>query len=175
MKKLITSVLIAINCFGVEFVVDGKSTMSDEDYQQVIKEYVDRHYPEKVKEFKQPWKDPDTGLIWQKQIFIKEYNWQEAKNYCQNLSLAGYNDWRLPSIDELKSILTEEAYKNLRSYTGKTYIKQPLLNSMTMKYQWFWSSTNYKEDLSKAWVVGFGIGNDSWGYRTSIYYVRCVK
>lgn len=50
------------------------------------------------------WTDPATGLIWTAKDNGSEVDWHQATNYCQNLSLGGYSDWRLPTIDELAGI-----------------------------------------------------------------------
>lgn len=50
------------------------------------------------------WEDSITGLMWQNDTACY-YEWGEAKNYCKNLSWGGYNDWRLPSISELRSLI----------------------------------------------------------------------
>ncbi len=48
--------------------------------------------------------DTETGLMWQKgETGIK--TWEEALFYCEDLESAGYNDWRLPDCNELKSIM----------------------------------------------------------------------
>jgi len=49
--------------------------------------------------------DKDTGLIWQKEDDNKKRIWSDANNYSDNLTLAGYTDWRLPSKKELISIV----------------------------------------------------------------------
>jgi len=50
------------------------------------------------------WRDPSTGLMWAAKDNGKNVAWGKAMKYCRNLSLAGYSDWRLPSIDELQRI-----------------------------------------------------------------------
>ncbi|MFR9660401.1 MAG: DUF1566 domain-containing protein [Rikenellaceae bacterium] len=48
--------------------------------------------------------DLNTGLMWQ-MVPIKEgFTWEGAKEYCEGLELAGYDDWRMPSAKELFSI-----------------------------------------------------------------------
>ena len=32
-------------------------------------------------------------------------NWEEASDYCENLSVCEYDDWRLPNIDELRQLV----------------------------------------------------------------------
>ena len=48
--------------------------------------------------------DLNTGLMWQQDPGPK-VTYQEAMNRAQNLTLGGYDDWRLPSIKELYSLM----------------------------------------------------------------------
>ncbi|MBO4769982.1 MAG: DUF1566 domain-containing protein [Clostridia bacterium] len=51
--------------------------------------------------------DSVTGLMWQKG-FTKMENerWENALSYCENLTYAGYSDWRLPNKNELVSLIS---------------------------------------------------------------------
>ncbi len=48
-------------------------------------------------------KDTKTGNIWQKNAAYE--NWDNANTYCNNLTLGGSNNWSLPSLQNLKSML----------------------------------------------------------------------
>lgn len=51
------------------------------------------------------WMDPSTGLTWAaRDNFGRDLNWRQAAKYCLDLQLAGYDDWRLPAIEELEGI-----------------------------------------------------------------------
>src|SRR5690242_17745520 len=50
------------------------------------------------------WTDPSTGLMWAGKDNGKDVNWHKAINYCRDLRLGGYSDWRLATIDELQGI-----------------------------------------------------------------------
>ena len=119
------------------------------------------------------WIDPDTGLMWQVNISKKKYNWNEAKKYCSNLNYAGYSDWKLPNIDELKSILSDKKNKGF-------YIKPIFIDSIKdMNFALFWSSTIdsflWIKSSSNAMVVEFWRGYSLGGDENHIYYVRCVR
>ena len=48
--------------------------------------------------------DNVTDLMWQQIPANAGLSWQEAVNYCKSLELAGYSDWRMPTLKELFSI-----------------------------------------------------------------------
>ena len=50
-----------------------------------------------------PWEDPDSGLTWT--IKSNAMIWQDAVEYCENLDEGGFSDWRLPSIDEARTLI----------------------------------------------------------------------
>lgn len=57
------------------------------------------------------WCDRETGLCWQdpqKDAYTDDnggISSMDAARYCQELSFGGYDDWRLPTINELRTII----------------------------------------------------------------------
>ncbi len=93
------------------------------------------------------WIDNNTDLMWQIDIEKKTYTWDEAKKYVNNVNskqYAGFNNWRLPAIDELERVYS---YKNL-DIAWK--YKEKGINIYDRKKAFYWSSTLLKNDLEKA-------------------------
>ncbi len=114
--------------------------------------------------------DNRTGFMWQ-QMSDTEHKWESAITYCEELNLAGYNDWRLPNINELRSIVDYELYS--------PSLDEPALDETyfpNTEAYYFWTSTSSSLDASKAWTIYFGYGND-YSYEKSSYkfYARCVR
>ncbi len=123
------------------------------------------------------WIDPDTSLMWQVDVNGEEYIRDEAFEYAKSLNTekyGGYDDWRVPDIDELYSIRTFELNK---CSNGENYfIKKPLVESMSsFTSDFFWSSTDIEEVSNGAWNVEFLNGYNFANFKAFSYYVRCVR
>ena len=109
--------------------------------------------------------DNNTGLMWQQTIPTDAYKWDGAVSYCNSLSYAGYSDWRLPTPQELLTIVDNSRYNPA---TDTTYFPNTPSG-------YFWSSSTYVYSTDYAWYVGFNGGNVSNPNKTHYYYVRCVR
>ncbi|WP_321404863.1 DUF1566 domain-containing protein [Maridesulfovibrio sp.] len=97
--------------------------------------------------------DKATGLIWQQQDSIEKLNWEQALNYCEKLDYAGRNDWRLPNVKELQSIVD---YTRSPKTSGTAAI-DPIFK-VTDRESYYWSSTTHLDGPkpSHASYVAFG-------------------
>ena len=50
--------------------------------------------------------DNETGLMWQQDDESTERSFHDALGYYLSLTLGGHSDWRLPSLEELESLLS---------------------------------------------------------------------
>jgi hypothetical protein len=55
------------------------------------------------------WKDPATSLIWAVKDNDADVNYTQARDFCSNLRVSGFSDWRLASIDELDAIFDSKS------------------------------------------------------------------
>lgn len=74
--------------------------------------------------------DNKTNLMWQKEDDGQTRTFKESEAYCKRLTLGGYRDWRLPNIDELRSVSDdwEQIFanpKNDEPYWSNTVFKNP--------------------------------------------------
>lgn len=54
-----------------------------------------------------PCRDYETGLVWS-DISEEPMDWDHAKRYCKRLKENDENGWRLPNIDESRTLLTSK-------------------------------------------------------------------
>ena len=109
--------------------------------------------------------DNVTGLMWQRAIDGKLFTSADAKSYCDNLSLAGHGDWRLPSAIELYSLV--DFTKSNPSIDTAAFPNTPAVT--------FWSSSLLAGNSSGAWSVQFNYGFVSYSSGTGTFRVRCVR
>ena len=106
-----------------------------------------------------------TGLIWQQEDNNTTYTWENAIDYCENLTQAGQSDWRLPNIRELESIAEAATFFPAINIT---YFSNT-------NFSYYWSSTTQTSSTSDAGGVDFSLGYVKFGYKSNSFYVRCVR
>lgn len=112
--------------------------------------------------------DTVTGLEWQKATASGAYTWQDALDYCEDLTLPGKSDWRLPDKNELRSLVDYS-----RNSPAIDIVFFPDTQSLP-----YWSSTTLVDHTNLAWVVDFDTGIDYPGLiggKSSSFYVRAVR
>jgi len=106
--------------------------------------------------------------MWQKSGSCERLNFKQAEAYVQGLNcreIAGYSDWRMPTVDELKSLITKDKQAN-------GIFIDPSFDS---KQESCWSSSRHADDILYGWGVNFSYGDDNYYYKSGIYYVRAVR
>ena len=90
---------------------------------------------------------------------------QDAIDFCENLDLDSHGDWKLPNVNELKTIIDIEQ--------DSTKIYSTFVNKASFYY---WTSTTNIEDTTQVFLVGFSNGSiNSAGKLSDDYNVRCVR
>ena len=96
--------------------------------------------------------DRATGLMWQKSGSSRSKTWSKANLYIDTLNknqFAGYSDWRLPTIDELVSLIE-------KSDTDKLHIHS--MFDRKQKHCWSKDSSDkplHPEITQQRWTVNF--------------------
>jgi hypothetical protein len=140
------------------------------------------------------WTDTQTGLVWARVkagqtwengfIFnnYKEMEWDEAANYCEDLRLGNFSDWRLPRKAELDSLRNEssqdfiEFLKNKRK--EETY---KCVEDIEDRLE-FWTACKYPSEQNHVYTVDFSKKHDTHScdgggayYASDKLYVLAVR
>jgi len=125
--------------------------------------------------------DRATGLMWQKSGSSRTKRWKQAQIYIKRLNkdqFAGYSDWRLPTIEELASLVEREKVNGVHI--------EPVFDS---KQKTCWSADYNPTSIIRrsgfeGWIVKFSEGviiQTLWsleryhGYEHTSWYVRAVR
>ena len=105
-----------------------------------------------------------NDLMWEdtKDATNTDITWPKARTYCQDLKIAQYDDFRLPSIEEL-----DELYEN----------KDKIYNGHGGSF--YWSATSFQDDKN-IWIYAIGKNFEDGVTQKSIQEfekarVRCVR
>ena len=121
-------------------------------------------------------RDNVTGLIWELKTDDgsindrdRTYDWDKAVldyiNSLNDRNFGGFSDWRLPSVEELSSLVNAGPNRN-------AILTVYFENNMPDRY---WTSTPYAYGSGRAWHVNFEFGTVTNGTESYRYYVRAVR
>lgn len=112
--------------------------------------------------------DYATNLMWQQTGSPKPVAWKTAHEYIQRLNAqqyAGYADWRLPTIEELASLLSAA------KQTGALYLA-PVFDNTQL---WCWSADIVESSPGMAWYISFSSGGIQPHEQKNSAFVRAVR
>lgn len=136
--------------------------------------------------------DNNTGLMWEKldnsrkaglagiHTATRLYVWSDALGKVAALNFAGfagYNDWRLPNISELMSLIDISHEKPaIDSVFNTNCVADCTIATCSCTgSEYTWSSTTSQFTPANAWIVDFTAGGVSVDFKTTPDLVRAVR
>jgi len=112
--------------------------------------------------------DKETGLVWAKNAnILGGLTWLQAVDWCRGLSVADRKGWRLPTVEEFASLLDMS-----QEGSPKLPTDHPFTN---VQSSYYWSSTTYEGDNTRAYFVHLPTGNVSNDPKTYESYAWPVR
>lgn len=117
-------------------------------------------------------KDNLTGLVWTKNGNLSNYmDWQQALDYVATLNqtggLCGHNDWRLPNINEIESLVNSDKADTATWLNGQGFSDVQIYN--------YWSSTTSANSTGYAWIIDMMNGKVGTDVKLNINKVWPVR
>ncbi|SEI38655.1 Protein of unknown function [Allopseudospirillum japonicum] len=146
--------------------------------------------------------DTQTGLMWMRCSIDQQWNgttctgeasehsWAGANAFTNQHRFAGRSDWRLPTVDELETLVyCSSGQRRPSARPNGKYVRetngecegdyhQPRINQSAFPNTpqgWYWSSSPYADYASTAWYVSFGDGRVDYLNKRANGRVRLVR
>lgn len=148
----------------------GEDEWGDEDEEDVA--VVEEEVPAFVDNGDGTISDTYSNLMWKKDDSYKEYSygitWFEAHDYCEMLNdkkFAGFDDWRLPSGEEAKSLFSfiQSNYDKAEAEIHVSELFEPGGGHNTWTYE---EKPDYQQYAQK---FSYVTGNDMWEHKDNEY------
>jgi len=111
--------------------------------------------------------DNKTNLMWVDDVSVIKIKktHEDATAYCENLTYAGYANWRIPELEEFETIVNKKNYKNYINYAFKYNVPD---GYWARKAHWrtLWFYADYMHFVS---------GTPYYDSRHKTKYIRCVR
>ena len=124
--------------------------------------------------------DRETGLVWERAPLSEptppDTNWKTATARCLNLMLGGRSGWRLPTAEELQTLVDPLAISPPTLPEGHPFIGVQFPGPGQQRHYWS-ASTRILEtpDIAWAWTTNFATGRSSTDQKIGLNYYWCVR
>jgi len=112
-------------------------------------------------------RDNETGLVWEKAPDALQRTWLFATTTCANKSVGGRKGWRLPSFDELASLVDPSVPAGPLLPAG-----HPFDNVQSSVY---WAAPTWAALATEAWVVNFHMGGVGTTLKSLDRFYWCAR
>jgi hypothetical protein len=110
--------------------------------------------------------DKETGLVWERFPDTTKRDWVAACAHCYRKEVGGRKGWRLPTVEELASLV------DTTSTSPALPTGYPFPN---VQSSYYWSSSTHASSTGNAWLVYFNSGFVNDGDKGTDLYVWCVR
>ena len=108
-----------------------------------------------------------TGLMWSRNANpAGTRNLAGAIAFCADLRWGGYQDWRIPNVKELMSLV------DFGNFNPVLSAGNPFSN---VQFDHYWSSTTTPWDGTVGYIVHFGYGRTIHDYKSNAWYLWPVR
>jgi Protein of unknown function (DUF1566) len=111
--------------------------------------------------------DRETGLVWERSPDTSTYIWLEAAANCNTLYKGNRLGWRLPTLQELASLVDRSVIPGPTLPAG-----HPFQNVQPSAY---WSATTGVSIAAGVWAVVFKLGGAAIFLNDDSFHVWCVR
>jgi phage baseplate assembly protein gpV len=111
-------------------------------------------------------RDNKTGLIWERSPRLDMEDWNSAHKRCLASNTGGRKDWRVPTVQELNSLI-EPSSMEIKLPDGHPFTNvEPAI---------YWSATKAPKNATYAMFVNFSSGGTATLEQQMSTFVWCVR
>jgi Protein of unknown function (DUF1566) len=117
--------------------------------------------------------DKETGLVWEQSPDTTIRDWFSAQSFCNHRAVGGREGWRLPTVQELASLVDPTQAEPALPVDHPFSLEQS-----SIAFGFWWSATSvalHVGGIDDAWGVGFGLGGVGADGKTVYHFVWCVR
>jgi uncharacterized protein DUF1566 len=111
--------------------------------------------------------DRETGLVWERSPDTSTFTWFDATGVCNALSLGNRLGWRLPTVQELASLVDRSVVPGPTLPAGHPF--------QNVQSSFYWSATTDVSIPGGVWAVAFKLGGVATVANGNAFPAWCVR